>query len=72
MINSAKQKSDKSNITFLLFNKKDKQAVEAIFEDSDLTKLLPYVRANYEKKDSTEELFWFPEGAEGKKLALET
>lgn len=72
VVKDARSKNEQySNLTFLVFNKADKEAVEAVFEDSNPAKLLPYVRANYEKKDTHEELFWFPEGAEGKKMALE-
>lgn len=59
------------NLTLLVISKSDKEGAEAALEGADLTTVLPYVRANYEKREGREELFWFPEGAEGKKLALE-
>lgn len=71
-VKSIKEKNAKhKNLTLLVLNNADKEKAEAILEGSDLTAILPYVRANYEKRDSQEDLFWFPEGAEGKKLALE-
>lgn len=63
--------SDIHSISLLLFDKASKNKVEAVLESTDIAGLLPYVRANYEKHDTREQLFWFPKGTEGAKLALE-
>lgn len=69
--NLSSKNQDVKNISILLFNKSDKSEVEAILEKSSPEEIIKYIRANYEKRDSDKQLFWFPEGAEGEKLALE-
>ena len=59
------------NITLLIFNQRDKGVVESYLEGEDLSQTVPYVRANYEKNGSNNKLFWFPEGAEGRKVEIE-
>jgi hypothetical protein len=59
------------NMSLLLFSKNEKNEVEAILEKTSPGDLVKYIRANFEKKDSAKQLFWFPQGAEGEKLALE-
>jgi predicted adenine nucleotide alpha hydrolase (AANH) superfamily ATPase len=59
------------NMSLLLFSKNEKNEVEAILEKTSPSDLVKYIRANFEKKDSAKQLFWFPQGAEGEKLALE-
>jgi hypothetical protein len=62
---------DSRNISALLFSKSNKSNVEAILENSSPAELVTYIRANYEKREDKQQLFWFPKGAEGEKLALE-
>lgn len=62
---------NQKNLSILLFNKSDKDKAETILEGSSPADLLSHIRANYEKRGSHEDLFWFPEGAGGRKLALE-
>jgi len=62
---------DIQNISTLIFSKKDKSEVEAVLEESEPAELLKYVRANFEKRDTHKQLFWFPDGTDGEKLALE-
>ncbi len=71
LINDLRKNNGFKNLTILVINKSDKDTAEKIFEDSDPAKLLPYIKADYEKRDERQELFWFPEGIEGKKIALE-
>ena len=63
--------SDSKNISALIFSKAQKAEVEAVLENSTPAELIAYIRANYEKRDNNKQLFWFPKGAEGEKLALE-
>ncbi len=63
--------SDTKNISVLMFSKTQKTEVEAVLENSTPSELITYIRANYEKRDSNKQLFWFPKGAEDEKLALE-
>lgn len=63
--------SDTQTISLLIFEKADKSEVEKIFESTELAGIPNMVRANYEKRNDKEELFYFPTGLEGEKLALE-
>lgn len=62
---------DISTISALIFSKSDKKKVESVLETTDIGDIIPYVRGNYEKRPDKEQLFWFPDGANGTKLALE-
>lgn len=66
-----KNNSDFENISALFFSEKDKSKVEGILEESEPSDLLMHVRANFEKRGDKKQLFWFPNGTEGEKLALE-
>jgi len=66
-----KNNSNAKNISALMFSKSQNTEVEAVLENSTPAELITYIRANYEKRDSNKQLFWFPKGAEGEKLALE-
>ncbi len=59
------------NISLLIFKKSDKIEVEKILESTDMTALSGLVRANYEKRIDKQDLYLFPTGLEGNKLALE-
>ena len=63
--------SDTQNISALFFSKADKNQVEAVLENTNPAELTTYIRGNYEKRQDNKQLFWFPKGAEGEKLALE-
>lgn len=73
LVNEVKSKNQVNTISLLIFSKSDKQDVEALFEKSDNTSLRTIsqkVRAEYSKSDSNEDLFVYPAGLEGDKLAL--
>lgn len=62
------------NISILVFNKNDKGEVEGAFESTDpsaLNIINNKTRADYEKSKDKEQLYWFPNGLSGEKLALE-
>lgn len=74
LIKDVKKKDSADAISLLVFSISDKGAVEASLE-SDKPEALATVssktKANYEKTKDSEELFYFPAGLEGEKLALE-
>lgn len=77
--NAAKDIKEKENspqrISLLFFSKNDKSSVEAAFESTDnktaLNTVSSKIKADYEKTSEGEELFYFPSGLVGQKLALE-
>lgn len=71
VIKDFKSKNKDKNISLLVFKKADKVSVEQILESEDAKGLAPLVRANYEKRNDTEQLFLFPTGLSGNKLAVE-
>lgn len=71
VIKDFKSKNKDKNIALLLFKKSDKEMVEQILESENANGIVPYVRANYEKREVQEQLFLFPAGLEGTKLAVE-
>lgn len=62
---------DKKVISALVIQKSDKVAAEGILESTDPTGLTNLIKANYEKRPDREQLFYFPTGLKGNKLALE-
>ena len=73
LVNDVKSKNSASTISLLIFSKADKQDIEGLLEKSDnasLKIISQKVRAEYSKTDNTEELFIYPSGLEGDKLAL--
>lgn len=59
------------DISLLVFESANKEAVEGILESENVQKIAPFVLANYEKRADKEELFLFPTGLNGSKLAVE-
>jgi len=73
LVNDIKSKNATSAISLLIFSKADKQDIEGLLEKSDNTSLKTIsqkVKGEYSKTDNTEELFIYPGGLEGDKLAL--
>ena len=74
LVNDIKSKNNStSTISLLIFSNADKQDVEGLLEKSDnasLKTISQRVKAEYSKTDNTEELFIYPSGLEGDKLAL--
>lgn len=73
LVSDVKNKNSTSTISLLIFSRADKQDVEGLLEKSDnasLKTISQKVRAEYNKSDNTEELFIYPGGLEGDKLAL--
>lgn len=70
-IKDFKSKNTDKNMSVMVFEKSEKEHIEGNLESEDLSGLVPHVRANYEKRDSSEQFFLFPDGLEGSKLAVE-
>lgn len=73
IIADIKSKKQKDKMSLMVFPSVDKSEVEDAFEKDDDTSLSIIgnkIRAEY-KKDTSEELYYYPEGINGEKLRLE-
>ena len=75
LVRDIKSKQDASKISLLFFLKSDKSVVEESLESTNENVALKAIstksKAEYQKTPDGEELFYFPSGLSGEKLALE-
>lgn len=74
LVKDVKKKDSAEAISLLVFSASDKTDIEASLESDNpeaLAAVSSKAKANYEKTKDSEELFYFPAGLEGEKLALE-
>ena len=68
--------ANSGNISLLIFSQSDKQSVEETLEkegnEEGLKLVSSKVKANYEKTSDSNELYLYPSGLDGNKIALET
>lgn len=75
LVKDIKAKNNNSSLSLLIFSKNDKAIVEGLLEKTDLASLSEMskkVRAEYSKTTDSEDLFIYPTGLEGDKLAVAT